>query len=104
MIGLMMLAVAATGQCAGPVDPYRDAEPVIPSEKPARAIASAYIVNRFGQASLDRQLPLNVTAQADTWTVAGTLPNRRDQISIGGVAQIILCRENGRVLRFTVSQ
>lgn len=69
---------------------------VVPNQAVACAVAKVYLSEVYGKANIESQLPLVATLQGKVWTVKGTF-NRKH--SVGGVAEIDIAREDGRVLR-----
>lgn len=73
---------------------------MVPNEAVAREVAKVYLTAVYGQAQIESQLPLIVSLKDRVWTVNGSF-NRKH--SMGGVAEIELAQQDGRVLRLTHS-
>lgn len=73
---------------------------MIPNEVVAREVAKVYLTAVYGKAQIKSQLPLLVSHKDKVWTVKGSF-NR--QHSVGGVAEIDLAQQDGKVLRLTHS-
>jgi len=79
---------------------YSPPDGVIANEVVAREIAMIYLSAVYGKAQIQSQLPLLVSRKGDVWTIKGSFNRRR---SVGGVAEIDLAQQDGRVLRLTHS-
>lgn len=79
---------------------YAPPEGVIANEIVARAIAMIYLSEVYGKAQIQSQLPLLVSRKGDVWTIKGSFNIKH---SVGGVAEIDLAQQDGRVLRLTHS-
>jgi hypothetical protein len=88
------LAHAADPRCAASVDRVQPKNGVISSQKTAEAVALAYLVPIYGEATIRHEMPLRAFLSGGIWTVNGTLPVG----SFGGTAQIMFCQRNGTVL------
>lgn len=73
---------------------------MIPNEIVAREVAKVYLVAVYGKAQIESEFPLVVSLKDKVWTVQGSF-NRKH--SAGGVAEIDLAQQDGRVLRLTHS-
>lgn len=67
----------------------------MPNEETAIAIARAIFVAWLGKEQVDQEEPLTASVTSEGhWGVAGTLPGHL----LGGVAEVIIARKDGRVL------
>jgi len=98
MIGLMMMLAAVTGadsRCSARVDFIAPTQVVIDTPDMAMKIAEIYLAKFYGADVMKKELPLNVSLEGEVWHLTGkALP----KLSLGGVAEITLCRSNGQVL------
>ncbi|MBA2935334.1 hypothetical protein HZF05_14700 [Sphingomonas sp. CGMCC 1.13654] len=88
------VAHADDSRCAVSVDRIQPKSGVVNSEKTAVAVALAYLVPIYGEATIRREMPLRASLGGGVWTVSGALPAG----SFGGTAQIMICQRNGTVL------
>lgn len=79
---------------------YTPSGGMIPNETVAHDVARVYLTAAYGKARIESQLPLVVGFKDKVWTVKGSF-NRMH--SVGGVAEIDLAQQDGRVLRLTHS-
>jgi hypothetical protein len=97
-------AIASTA-FAGPTDPrcaaqvgfYQPEAGMVGDASLARKIAELYLVSIYGVDTIKDELPLRVLLRRGVWHVAGSWTNVPGQK--GGVAEIDICRSNGKVLR-----
>jgi hypothetical protein len=91
-------ATAAIGQpgirCADPVQRYQPASGMVASRSVALDIARTYLSTIYGQDQTKSEMPLKAELRMGVWHVEGSLKPGRD----GGVAEIEICKSNGRVL------
>jgi hypothetical protein len=80
-------------RCAEPVGFYEPKGGVVSSASIGEAAAYAYLKAIYPNDNHLRPMTANLTN--GVWTVSGTLPKG----SVGGVATILLCQSNGRVLQ-----
>jgi hypothetical protein len=86
-----VLGTAVTAQEPG----YIPKDGFIPDAKTAIAIAEAILTPIYGQKQIASEMPFRaVLNEKGTWVVKGTLPKGFD----GGVAEIRLAKQDGRVL------
>jgi hypothetical protein len=86
----------AETRCAGPAGEHLPREGVVPTSTLAVKLAVLYLSEVYGAPAIEQQSPLRAILRGEIWLVEGTLPDRPG--TKGGVAQIELCRANGRVL------
>ena len=98
MISLLVAAAVASvdARCASRVDFYQPPEGIVSTPESAARVAEIYLTLRYGAPLMRRELPLKARLERGVWLVQGKdLP----QGFAGGVAEIQICRSNGRVLR-----
>jgi hypothetical protein len=86
----------AADRC-GTVEGYQPNGGVVASRELAVRVAGLYLAHAYGAGVVRREMPLRAIRRGDIWFVEGTL--RGGPHTKGGVAQITLCRSNGRVLQ-----
>lgn len=69
----------------------------VPNASTAISIAEAVLVPIYGKEQIEKQKPLNATLSEGVWMVSGTLPEGM----MGGVAEIEISRQSGKILRVT---
>lgn len=79
---------------------YEPPDGVIPNETVALDIAKVYLTTVYGKAQIESELPLVASLKDKVWTVRGSF---KKKYSVGGVAEIDLSQQDGRVLRLTHS-
>ncbi len=70
---------------------------VVPDAQTAKTIAVAIWIPIYGKKQIQNQAPFNAKLKGDVWFVNGSLPRGH----IGGVAEIEIARNDGRVLRIS---
>ena len=92
----LALAAAAGGQ-EGVAHSYVPKRGFVPDSITAVRVAEAVLDAAYGTTQIDAQKPLRVTLSRGVWTVMGTLP----RLTPGGVAEVRIARQDGRILRMT---
>ena len=70
---------------------------LVPDAGTAIAIAEAVSLPVYGKTQIDSEKPLRATLQKDVWLVTGTLHGQTK----GGVVEVEISREDGRILRLS---
>ena len=96
LVATSLLAINALAQTHS----YTPPGGMVPNEAVARAVAKVYLTAVYGQAEIESQLPLIVSLKDKVWTIKGSFNKKH---SVGGVAEIDLAQQDGRVLRLTHS-
>jgi hypothetical protein len=78
---------------------YRPAEGYVPDVATAVAIAEAVLMPIYGAETIAKERPLTAELKEGTWTVKGTLACPGGGRCVGGVAEVEIDKENGKVLR-----
>lgn len=84
---------------------YRAIGEKLVSQEAALGIAALIVEDRFGQDELDRQIPLKVHEQDDTWIITGSA---RPDVPVGtpsgalktGQLLMTISQRDGRILNF----
>ncbi len=98
MIFLLMAAAVASvdARCASRVDFYQPPQGIVSTPEAAARVAEIYLTPIYGAPLIQEELPLKARLERGVWVIKGKdLP----QGFFGGVAEIHICRSNGRVLR-----
>jgi len=101
MIGLMVMlagagAVVQDARCSAAIEFNQEPQAMIDNPDMAMKIAEIYLTKFYGEKVMKAEVPLRASLQGDVWHLTGRdLPTG----SVGGVAEIDLCRTNGQVLR-----
>jgi len=75
---------------------------VIPNERTAQAVAEAVLIPIYGNLEIQKQKPFKVILEKDVWRISGILPEGRDgEVVIGGTAEILISKKDGRVIEIT---
>ena len=101
-VSILFLLLFCNG-CANLEHSYKPIEGYVTTRKLALEIAELYLDSIYGERSIDLQKPLNAVLKNGTWIITGTLqqPTSSEYITIGGVAEIHLSKNSGKVLRIT---
>lgn len=87
---------AALGEGYKPKDGY------VPDARTAMKIAEAVLVPVYGERKIESERPFSATLKDGVWTVAGTLycgeDKRKATDCDGGVAEVRISRDDGRIL------
>ena len=81
--------------CAGRIDRVQPARGVVGDPQTAVAVARAYLEPIYGKVQIATELPLQAKLSDGVWTVTGTPSGPR---FIGGLVELKMCNQNGRVL------
>ena len=100
MIGLLTVlaagAVVVDARCSSTIEFNQEPQAMIDNPDMAMQIVEIYLTKFYGAKVMKDEVPLRVSLQGDVWHVTGKgVPTG----SVGGVAEIDLCRTNGQVLR-----
>jgi hypothetical protein len=74
---------------------YKPAAGFVPDEKTAIAIALAAWIPIYGKKQIDSEKPYNAVLKDGIWTVTGSLPKGW----VGGTAEALISRDDGRILK-----
>lgn len=97
LLSVLVLVSALAGAQEHSVKPKAA---LVPNEATAISIAVAVLEPIYGSENIKRQRPLHAKLENGTWHVQGTLPPN----SLGGVAEVWIARDDGRILRVTHGQ
>ncbi|MGH9698648.1 MAG: NTF2 fold immunity protein [Candidatus Acidiferrales bacterium] len=93
----LALAFLMIGMVTHPMpQSFKPKDGFVSDEKTAIAVARAILNGVYGEKQISAEEPLSASLRGETWTVKGTphMPN-------GGVAEIEISKETGKVLRVT---
>lgn len=90
-------AFARDSRCDGAVDLHNPSAGVVSDQIVAKSVANAYLTAVYGAEEIRGEQPLRARLSKGVWTVEGVLPRGFK----GGVAVILICQRNGRVLSIT---
>lgn len=78
---------------------YKPETGYVPDAETAIKIAEAVLIPIYGEKVINEEKPLKAELKDDIWIVTGTLhcPEGRD--CLGGVAEIEISKDDGRILR-----
>ncbi|MHC5061951.1 MAG: YbbC/YhhH family protein [Planctomycetota bacterium] len=92
----MVIVIASCEQKKNPDTPnYKPPSGYIPDAQTAIRIAEAVWIPIYGKKQIEKQRPFNAKLSNGVWTVTGSLP----EIMIGGVAEIDIRKDDGKILR-----
>ena len=74
---------------------YKPRDGYVPDEQTAIAIAVAVWTPIYGKEKIENEKPYKARLKNEVWTVTGSLPPNTD----GGVAEIEIAKDDGRILR-----
>lgn len=97
-IFLLMVFLLPLTLYAGEVT-YKPKEGYVPDEATAKGIAEAVWIPVYGKELIEREKPFEAVLKEGVWTVTGTLPCPEGERCLGGVAEIDISKDDGRVLR-----
>jgi len=78
-----------------PIDTFKPAEGYVPDAETAIAIAVAVWNPIYGKEKILGEKPYRASLENGVWTVRGSLPRGR----VGGVAEVDISKDDGRILR-----
>ena len=74
---------------------YKPKEGYVPNAETAKRIAEAVWIPIYGEKQIQNEKPFKVGLHDGVWTVRGSLP----PMHVGGVAEIAIAKDDGRILR-----
>lgn len=89
---------------ASPLSAQPDSVPskgFVPDAATAIAIARAVLIPIYGAKLVESEEPLKAERLGDIWLVRGTLPCGKDNVCLGGSAELQLSAKDGRILHVT---
>jgi hypothetical protein len=97
-VSLVLVTNMVTMSAAAQTHSYAPPGGMIADAAIARDLAKVYLIAVYGKKQIEYELPLSVSLKEKVWTVKGILNGKRRD---GGVAEIDLAQQDGRVLRLT---
>ena len=97
LLTLLGLAISMAPSAHTQEHAYRPPQGFVPDEKTAIAIAVAVWTPIYGEERIASEKPYTASLADGRWTVIGALPEGW----IGGVAEAVIAKEDGRILRVT---
>lgn len=85
-----------------PAQGYKPKEGYVPDSATAKKIAEAVLIPVYGKKQVESEEPFRAKLKDGVWTVVGTLhcPDGSEQC-FGGVAEVRISKDDGRVLFMT---
>lgn len=83
---------------------YKPKEGYVSNEATAKKIAEAVLIPIYGKELIEKEKPFNATLKEGVWNVVGTLPCPKNKVCLGGVAEVQISQEDGKILKLIHSE
>ena len=98
---IMLISALSVSVSVAQKHSYKPKEGYVPDAETAIKIAEAVLIPIYGEKVINGEKPLKAELKDGIWIITGTLHCPEGHRCLGGVAEIEISKDDGRVLRVT---